>query len=62
MAGMKFEYDESGYKFVYFLISFYAMIIIPATYYLWPRKETKSKDFDLIIVQLSLILNRFTSP
>lgn len=44
MAGMKFEYDESGYKFVYFLISFYAMIIIPATYYLWPRKETKKLE------------------
>jgi preprotein translocase subunit Sec63 len=43
MAGMKFEYDENGAKFVYFLISFYAMIIIPCTYYLWPRKEKKSK-------------------
>jgi hypothetical protein len=42
MAGMKFEYDESGAKFVYFIISFYAMIIIPATYYFWPRKEIKS--------------------
>ncbi len=39
---MKFEYDESGAKFVYFAISFYAMIIIPATYYFWPKKEKKS--------------------
>lgn len=42
MAGMKFEYDENGAKFVYFLLSFYAMVIIPCTYYFWPRKETKS--------------------
>ncbi len=42
MAGMKFEYDENGAKFVYFALSFYAMIIIPVTYYLWPKKEVKS--------------------
>lgn len=41
MAGMKFEYDENGAKFVYFLLSFYAMIIIPLTYYFWPRKQIK---------------------
>jgi translocation protein SEC63 len=38
MAGMKFEYDENGAKFVYFVLSFYAMIIIPMTYYFWPRR------------------------
>ena len=42
---MKFEYDENGAKFVYFVLSFYAMIIIPLTYYLWPKKEVKSKFF-----------------
>ncbi|CAF1011511.1 unnamed protein product [Brachionus calyciflorus] len=41
MAGMKFEYDESGAKFSYFFLSFYAMIIIPCTYYFWPRKQIK---------------------
>lgn len=41
MAGMKFEYDENGAKFVYFLLSFYAMIIIPCTYYFWPKKISK---------------------
>ncbi len=40
---MKFEYDENGAKFVYFALSFYAMIIIPVTYYFWPKKETKSE-------------------
>ncbi|XP_074663025.1 translocation protein SEC63 homolog isoform X2 [Tubulanus polymorphus] len=39
MAGMQFEYDEKGGTFYYFLLSFYALILIPATYYLWPRKE-----------------------
>ena len=43
MAGMKFEYDENGAKFVYFALSFYAMIIIPVTYYFWPKKDVKSK-------------------
>ncbi len=41
--GMKFEYDESGATFAYFVLSFYAMIIIPLTYYFWPKKEAKSK-------------------
>lgn len=41
---MKFEYDENGAKFVYFVLSFYAMIIIPATYYFWPRKQAKKSQ------------------
>lgn len=41
MAGMKFEYDENGGKFYYFVLSFYALVLIPCTYYLWPRKEKK---------------------
>ena len=45
MAGMKFEYDENGAKFVYFALSFYVMVIIPITYYLWPSKEAKSWHF-----------------
>ena len=43
MAGMKFEYDENGATFAYFVLSFYAMIIIPLTYSFWPRREVKSK-------------------
>jgi translocation protein SEC63 len=39
MAGMKFEYDENGGKFYYFILSFYALVLVPCTYYLWPRKE-----------------------
>ncbi|XP_013381039.1 translocation protein SEC63 homolog [Lingula anatina] len=44
MAGMKFEYDEKGGTFYYFLLSFCALIVIPATYYLWPRKTKKDDE------------------
>ncbi|XP_066591579.1 translocation protein SEC63 homolog [Prorops nasuta] len=37
MSGQKFEYDESGGTFFYFLLSFLALLLIPGTYYLWPR-------------------------
>lgn len=39
MGGQKFEYDESGSKFFYFVLSFLALILVPATYYYWPRKR-----------------------
>jgi preprotein translocase subunit Sec63 len=45
MGGMKFEYDENGATFAYFVLSFYAMVIIPCTYYFWPSKEAKSIAF-----------------
>ncbi|XP_033224436.1 translocation protein SEC63 homolog [Belonocnema kinseyi] len=37
MGGQKFQYDESGGTFFYFLLSFLALLLVPATYYLWPR-------------------------
>ncbi|XP_053390331.1 translocation protein SEC63 homolog, partial [Mercenaria mercenaria] len=43
MAGMEFEYDEEGSTFYYFLLSFWALIIIPATYYGWPRRLTEDE-------------------
>lgn len=36
---MQFEYDEEGGTFFYFLLSFWGLVIIPSTYYLWPRKK-----------------------
>ncbi|KAL5010504.1 hypothetical protein ScPMuIL_012809 [Solemya velum] len=39
MAGMRLEYDEEGGTFFYFLLSFWGLVLIPATYYLWPRKK-----------------------
>ncbi|EDO46652.1 predicted protein, partial [Nematostella vectensis] len=44
MAGAKFEYDEKGTTFYYFLISFYALVLIPLTYYVWNNiKNTEDK-------------------
>lgn len=39
MAGQKFQYDESGATFFYFILSFLALLLIPGTYYWWPRKQ-----------------------
>ncbi|XP_044146021.1 translocation protein SEC63 homolog [Bufo gargarizans] len=39
MAGQQFQYDDSGNTFLYFLTSFVGLIVIPATYYLWPRDQ-----------------------
>ncbi|CAF3624233.1 unnamed protein product [Adineta steineri] len=41
MAGMKFEYDENGGKFYYFILSVYGLILVPATYWLWPKIEKR---------------------
>ncbi|XP_015595625.1 translocation protein SEC63 homolog [Cephus cinctus] len=38
MSGQKFQYDESGGTFFYFLLSFLVLLLIPGTYYLWPRR------------------------
>ncbi|CAB0007487.1 unnamed protein product [Nesidiocoris tenuis] len=38
MGGQKFQYDESGGTFFYFLLSFLALLLVPGTYYWWPRK------------------------
>lgn len=58
MAGMKFEvrrnenvvhrvfllfkYDENGGKFYYFILSVYALILVPLSLWLWPKAEAKS--------------------
>lgn len=39
MAGAKFQYDESGGTFYYFLLSFLALVVIPSTYYFWPKND-----------------------
>ncbi|XP_048767691.1 translocation protein SEC63 homolog [Ostrea edulis] len=38
MPGMQFEYDEEGGTFFYFLFSIWGLVLIPTTYYFWPRK------------------------
>ncbi|EFN80552.1 translocation protein SEC63 homolog [Harpegnathos saltator] len=44
MSGQKFQYDESGGTFFYFLLSFLALLLIPGTYYLWPRQPKQDPD------------------
>ncbi|XP_018907486.1 translocation protein SEC63 homolog isoform X2 [Bemisia tabaci] len=39
MGGQKFQYDESGGTFFYFLISFLALLLIPGTYCWWPSAD-----------------------
>jgi len=43
---MQFEYDEKGGTFYYFLLSFMALVLVPVTYYLWPRSDKKDCDED----------------
>ncbi|EFA04351.2 translocation protein SEC63 homolog [Tribolium castaneum] len=42
--GQKFQYDESGSTFFYFLLSFLALILIPATIYYWPREKKRDPE------------------
>ena len=49
MAGMEFEYDEEGGTFYFFLLSFMALVLVPATYYLWGIGETKGKRRDEVV-------------
>ncbi|XP_015759114.1 PREDICTED: translocation protein SEC63 homolog [Acropora digitifera] len=42
MAGAQFEYDEKGTTFYYFLLSFFGIVLVPLTYYIW--KVTKLPD------------------
>ncbi|KAL0266447.1 UNVERIFIED_CONTAM: hypothetical protein PYX00_008980 [Menopon gallinae] len=44
MAGQKFQYDESGGTFFYFLLSFLALLLIPGTCYWWPRKQKEDPE------------------
>ncbi|XP_075910541.1 translocation protein SEC63 homolog [Petromyzon marinus] len=39
MAGQQFEYDASGATFHFFLTACAALLVVPATCYLWPRDE-----------------------
>ncbi|KAH9521848.1 secretory subunit [Dermatophagoides farinae] len=41
MAGTKFQYDESGTTFYYFVLAFLTMILAPCTYLFWPCDKDK---------------------
>jgi hypothetical protein len=66
MGGQKFQYDESGGTFFYFLISFLALLLIPGTYYYWPRRVFEGNIFLLfstiqffVWLQLNKLKRRF---
>ncbi|XP_050306572.1 translocation protein SEC63 homolog [Anthonomus grandis grandis] len=42
--GQKFQYDESGGTFFYFLLSFLALILIPVTIFYWPKKKKRDPE------------------
>ncbi|GIX92491.1 translocation protein SEC63 homolog [Caerostris extrusa] len=42
----RFQYDESGSTFFYFLLSFEALVVIPCTYYFYPRSSGHEEKRD----------------
>ena len=53
MAGSKFQYDESGGTFFYFLLSFLALVVVPCTYYFWPQQRKPGESLNRIPVPLN---------
>ncbi|GFT64454.1 translocation protein SEC63 homolog [Nephila pilipes] len=43
MSGTRFQYDESGSTFFYFLLSFEALVVVPCTYYFYPRAAGRNE-------------------
>ncbi|KAL7671343.1 hypothetical protein ACOME3_006243 [Neoechinorhynchus agilis] len=46
MAKLEFEYDETGDKFLYFIVGLYSILILPLTYFLWPIRLSNQDDGD----------------
>ncbi|XP_015780415.1 PREDICTED: translocation protein SEC63 homolog [Acropora digitifera] len=53
MAGAQFEYDEKGTTFYYFLLSFFGIVLVPLTYYIW--KVTKLPGEAVLILYVSYL-------
>ncbi|XP_055357996.1 translocation protein SEC63 homolog [Paramacrobiotus metropolitanus] len=41
---MKFQYDEQGDTFLYFVLAFLLLVLLPSSYMFWPRGEEKDAD------------------
>lgn len=41
MSGDRFNFDETGDTFCCFAIAIFTVILLPATYFLWPKYESK---------------------
>lgn len=50
MAGAQFEYDEKGTTFYYFLISFFGIVLVPVTYYVWKITKLPGKYRNVLLV------------
>lgn len=44
MGRAQFEYDEVGNTFYYVLVSFYALILVPSTFFFWPSSKKDSVE------------------
>ena len=60
MAGMNFQYDETGSTFYYFLVSFYALALIPFTFWVLRRKGDTGKWIFLWLQPYELVSIRTT--
>jgi preprotein translocase subunit Sec63 len=59
MAGSKFQYDESGGTFFYFLLSFLALVVVPCTYYFWPKDQKQGEYMDVTADQQRIMCFTF---
>lgn len=57
MAGQKFQYDESGGTFFYFLLSFLALILVPTTLYYWPSRKKEGESPKRFVIASERLLN-----
>ena len=55
MPKTNFQYDETGNTYYYVFLTFLGLVLIPSTYYFWPKEEEvdheKKKKYDLVAAQ-----------
>ena len=56
MAGQKFEYDESGSTFYYFLLCFLGLVLGPASYVYFIKDDKKGKLIADVINVLCVVV------
>lgn len=56
---MKFQFDDDGGRFLYFVISVYAIILIPITFIIFPRRKSKRMPYALLVNNILVSLKIF---
>lgn len=56
---MKFQFDDDGGRFLYFVISVYAIILIPITFIIFPRRKSKRMPYALLVNNILVWLKIF---